>query len=200
MPIYYDFISPPQRENGSAQRPQYPCFVNQGTVSLDDLIDLIGPKCDKATTLRVLTALEEAIAVEIRRGHRVRIDGLGSFFPHLEGRPVESTDDIHAQSIHVDSILFKADKALVDACQSDILRAPADKGRHTSADCPLDKQLVLLAQHFATQDELTTRQFVQLTGLSTAKARKALAYLTASEYLQQKGTRSATHYTPGNRL
>ena len=199
MPIYYDFVSPPRREDGDDQRPQYPCFVNQGTVTLDDLIDLIGTKSDKATTLRVLTALEEAIAVEMRRGHRVRIEGLGSFYPHLEGRPVESKDDIHAQSIRVDTIQFKADKGFVDACQSDILRAPAGKGIRSSADCPLDKQLSLLAQHFTTQDELTTRQFVHLTGLCTSKAYQALDNLTDSGYLLRKGTRSATHYILGDR-
>lgn len=193
MPIYYDLVNRPDPENTGDPQPLYPRVVCKGTVKLSDLLVDMSTKVDEATLVRVLTALRAAVCTELMRSRRVHIEGWGSFSLRLEGRPVDEPEDIHAQSISVAGINFQPEKAFVKACrQGDIVRD--SEGFRTSADCPLSEQLALLANYFASHVELTTNEFVRLTGIRPTKARVALAELVERGYLARMGRLSATHY------
>ena len=87
MPIPYDLVRRPGKE-APEERPLFPRFVSQGTEHLDDLMADVESKCDRPTMLRATESLKEALVRAMSRGHRVHIDGLGTFTPHLESRPV----------------------------------------------------------------------------------------------------------------
>lgn len=193
MPIYYDLVRRLDPRKTGEPQPFYPQAKAQGTIGLKELLEDMGTKVDEATLLRTLTALRGAVCKELMRSRRVHIEGWGTFFVRLEGRPVDDPEEIHAQSISVADITFQPEKDFVHACrQGKIVRD--DNGFAASKACTLDEQLRILADHFAEESELTATRFKHLTGLIGGKAYEALDELMEKGYLLRKGRRASTHY------
>ena len=193
MPIYYDLVRRPDPDKTDLPQPLYPRVVHKGTAEKKELLTDMGAKVDEATLSRVLIALRHAVCRELMRSNRVHLEGWGSFTLRLEGGPVEDPEDIHAQSIQVAGINFRPDKAFVNACREGDIKRDSN-GFTASADCDLDAQLRVLADHFAEHREMTTRTFACRTGLVGKKAYNALANLVEKGYLLRLGKRAATHY------
>ncbi|MBO4443710.1 MAG: hypothetical protein J5814_02935 [Bacteroidaceae bacterium] len=195
MSIQYDLVQMPAREGEEPSQNYYPRFVSRGTVDLEGLIDKIETKCDRPTVYRVVTALEEVIAQELCRSHRVRLGDIGTFSPHLEGGPVADRSDIRAGSISVDSINFVPTKSFLRRCNAEGIER-ARTGFRASANLRIDEQKALLNEWFVTHREINTPQFAALSGIRIDKARKALKDLVADGFLLCLGHRNSTHYIP----
>ena len=198
MPIYYDLVRRLDPRKTGEPQPFYPQAKAQGTIGLKELLDDMGTKVDEATLLRVLTALRGAVCTELMRSRRVHIQGWGTFFVRLEGRPVDDPEEIHAQSIRVADITFQPEEAFVQACRQGKIERD-DKGFATSKAYTLEELVQILADHFANESELTASAFKRLTGLIGRKAYDALSELVEEGYLLRKGRRAATHYVRTDR-
>lgn len=192
MPIPYDLVRRPGKE-ALEERPFFPRFVSQGTVHLDDLMADVESKCDRPTMLRATESLKEALVRAMSRGHRVHIDGIGTFTPHLESRPVAAPNEIRSPSVEVTSVNFVPDATLVRQLQAaDIVRA--EQGYRNSPTLTDAELAAILDTHFATHRELRTPQFTQLTGLRPDRARAVLADLVRRHLLLREGSGPTTHY------
>lgn len=193
MPIYYDLVRRLDSRKTGEPQPFYPQAKAQGTVGLKELLDDMSTKVDEATLARTLMALRGAVCKELMRSRRVHIEGWGTFFVRLEGRPVDDPEDIHAQSIRVADITFRPEEAFVQACRQGKIERD-DDGFAASRAYTLEDLLRILADHFATESELTATTFKRLTGLIGRKSYEALAELVEKGYILRKGRRASTHY------
>lgn len=117
---YYKMREMPDLQ-GTGKRKTYPQMVITQMTALDDLLE----EMSEETTfgeheLRGMVGLlARHMAREMRRGHSVKIDGIGVFSPELglKKDAEEETPDgdtrRNARSVKVDGIRFRADKELV---------------------------------------------------------------------------------------
>jgi hypothetical protein len=140
-----------------------------------------------------LTLLEDEIPEFLADNHRLRIDGIGTFFLKLgfrervdeEGNPVKqhftNPEDITGNDVCVETIGFIPDQSLVDNVRR---RAPYfsnSKGRGVVGHSALytnEQLLARLAEWFQKSDYITVRYMRMYFGLTDHTARKYLKELS----------------------
>lgn len=121
--------------NGTGERRSYPQMVITRKTGLDELLEEMSEETTfGAHELRGMVGLlARYMAKEMRRGHSVKIDGIGVFSPELglkedaEEETPGGTTRRNARSVEVSGIRFRADKELVRQTGSGIRleRAPS---------------------------------------------------------------------------
>lgn len=192
--VEYDFFPVPGQESGAEAPRLYPRFVSSETLDLNGLIDRLDVKYDRATIVGVVTALEDALVHELGNSRSVRLGDIGTFSLHVSGPQVASRDEIRSPSIRVDGVNFKPTKRFVARCNTaGVTRAKA--GFHQSATLSVKEARQLLEKWFAQHDEITTPEFMNISGLRPDSARAMLHALVSSDYLKQSGRRNTTRYS-----
>ena len=174
--------------NQTGERRSYPRLILDGQTTTDELAGAIAA----ATTFGagevkgLLGALAERLAVEMRRGKSVKLDGIGTFTAALglrEGFEAETPGAAarrNARSICVKGVSFRPDKALVSATGRGLSlervggRAAASSDRYT----PAERAAMALA-FLDERPVLRVADYCRLTGLRPTRAREELRRLAA---------------------
>ncbi|MBP3838045.1 MAG: HU family DNA-binding protein [Prevotella sp.] len=94
MPIFY-YLYQNNREHFLNKGKWYARVIQNSTRSLHDIAGLIQSKTHvkKSDVLAVLTALPTVMDELLSQGHRLRIDGLGTFKVSISSRPAARRED-----------------------------------------------------------------------------------------------------------
>lgn len=158
----------------------YPQMVMTGQTGTRQLAEYIakGTGFAKGITEGVICELSEAIAHEMGMGRSVKIEGLGVFTPSLAlhvGKEREGTDENaqkrNAQSLHVGSVNFRADKRLIQETNNwcNLERAPWKPARSSRKYTP-EQRLALAQAYLEENPYLSVQDYRRLTGLLQTSA------------------------------
>lgn len=192
--VEYDFFPVPGQDSEKESARLYPRFVSKETLDLNELIDRLDVKYDRATIVGVVTALEDALVHELGNSRSVRLGDIGIFSLHVSGPKVKSRDEIRAASVRVDGVNFKPTKHFVTRCNAAGI-ARAETGFQQSAAMDEGGAKRLLEGWFASHEDISTTEFSHISGLRPDRARAMLHQLVAASYLKQSGRLSATRYS-----
>ncbi len=174
--------------NQTGERRSYPRLILDGQTTTEELAEAIAA----ATTFGagevkgLLGALAERLAVEMRRGKSVKIDGIGTFTAALslrEGFEPETPEAAvrrNARSIGVKGISFRPDKALVSATGQGLsLERVSGKPRASSARYTPGERAAMALAFLDERPVLRVADYCRLTGLLPTRAREELRRLAA---------------------
>ncbi|MGL2964921.1 HU family DNA-binding protein [Flavobacterium sp. RSB2_4_14] len=107
IPKQNSLVSPPEIK-------YYPCAVNKGEATLNDLAKIIASRStiSKADCYGVIIGLSEVISEALADGKIVRIDNLGSFQLRLHGIAAETEEVLGKSNIKEAKISYKPSKEL----------------------------------------------------------------------------------------
>lgn len=83
--VEYDFFPVPGQDSEEESPRLYPRFVSKETLDLNELINRLDVKYDRATIIGVVTALEDALVHELGNSRSVRLGDIGTFSLHVSG-------------------------------------------------------------------------------------------------------------------
>lgn len=174
--------------NQTGERRSYPRLILDGQTTTDELAGAIAA----ATTFGagevkgLLGALAERLAVEMRRGKSVKVDGIGTFTAALglrEGFDPETPGTAtrrNARSITVRTIRFRPDKALVSETGRGLrLERAEEKAAASSARYTPEERAALARDFLERRPVLRVADYCRLTGLLPTMAREELRRLAA---------------------
>lgn len=169
--------------NQTGERRSYPRLILDGQTTTEELAEAIAA----ATTFGagevkgLLGALAERLAVEMRRGKSVKIDGIGTFTAALglrEGFEPETPEAAvrrNARSIGVKGISFRPDKALVSATGQGLsLERVSGKPRASSARYTPGERAAMALAFLDERPVLRVADYCRLTGLLRDAAAREL--------------------------
>lgn len=96
-----------KRSNAQHRGWWYPKTVNLGTISTDEMAEIIQRNCSvkKSDVKAVLAELSEVMQDKLQASHRVRLDGIGSFKIGFKSHGAEIRERFsphkHIKSLHV---------------------------------------------------------------------------------------------------
>ncbi len=114
MPVQFKMIP---KQNNLVSPPEikyYPCAVNKGEVTLNDLAKIMASRStiSRADCYGVIIALSEVISESLANGNIVRVDNLGSFQLRLHGTAAETEETLGKSNIKEAKISYKPSKEL----------------------------------------------------------------------------------------
>jgi hypothetical protein len=134
------------------------------------------------------------MADELASGRRIHLDGLGYFQLTLTSPPIDSPKEIRAESVHVRSVAFRAEKSFKKRFRSILLKRSKEKkhSRYYSA-IEIDG---LLTGYFLDHAHITCRAFCSLCGFTESTGRRRLQQLVAEGKLRKAGYHNLPLYEP----
>lgn len=189
------------RLNGLDKNIRYPRLVVERCINLKQVAQAVA---DKSTFGRgevegLIAILVDTLSSYMALGYSVRLDGLGYFSSSLafKDKSLNYTTEGHmpnALSIAVRSIRFRPSRDFVSRtnrlCQLERSKTKA----YTRPSEDRDKRLSLALERIATQGYLHAYEYVGLTGLSSASARRELKKFLAEGLLGCRGRHSHRVY------
>ena len=119
MSIKYRMTEVKDNISSCPKKGYYAQVVTRGTIDTKTLCKHIADTCSlsRADMAAALIALSQNITDYLLAGYNVNIEGIGTFSISAESRIVESSNDIHAQSVKVKNINFRSAVSLKKAMQ-----------------------------------------------------------------------------------
>ncbi|MCD8137305.1 MAG: hypothetical protein LUH01_15685 [Parabacteroides gordonii] len=116
MSIEYDLFANPPRD-GESKPKLHARAINLQTVGTDELAAMIeGMSTFTAADIKgAIKAISERLFFCLSNSQSVRLDGIGTFSVTLKCKPVETRKEIHAASISVKNVEFRAAPELKSA-------------------------------------------------------------------------------------
>lgn len=148
-------------------------FAQAKRVYLEDLCAEISGACTltKADIVGCITALAEAIAKHVGRGHTVDVGELGTFSASL--RVAEDvTDKTAGQKIRVSKVCFRASSLLKRKAEQALERCGVGKAVvHAKAvQSTVEERLAVLQDYLKAHQSISIRNYAALVGLSRYRA------------------------------
>ena len=114
MPISFKLVPKQNNISNPPQIKYYPCAVNKGEITLDDLARVIASRStvSRADCYGVIIGLTTAIGEALADGRIVKIDELGTFQVTLQGTAAESENDLGKSNITAAKINYKPSKRM----------------------------------------------------------------------------------------
>lgn len=174
--------------NQTGEQRSYPRLILDGQTTTDELAEAIaaGTTFGAGEVKGLLSALAERLAVEMRRGKSVKVDGIGTFTAALglrEGFDPETPGTAtrrNARSITVRTIRFRPDKALVSETGRGLrLERAEEKAAASSARYTPEERAALARDFLERRPVLRVADYCRLTGLLPTMAREELRRLAA---------------------
>lgn len=194
MGIQYDFYQTPSPK-GSDRKPSLHARVKPvDTTTTAEVYELINQFTSLSTAdmKAAIDALANILEMKLTSGNRVHIDGLGTFGATLTCPPVDTPNEIRAESVRVKSVVFRPEKAFVQRIRRAGLERVREKNHsrnHTDGEVEAK-----LSAWFATQPTLSFRQFCTLCGFTRSTGQRRLKPLLDAGRLRRTGHWKAPLY------
>lgn len=183
MSAKYDLYKTPDiKETGEAQ-PLHPRIVSNGTIDKDEFLDRVHLFTGMSRSLLsgALESFQSELHDLLARGYNVELGELGFFSISLQGPPIMDKKEVHAQSIHLKNINFRASKTFKRAVyqklqleRSKTSPSPTT-GRLNEKEC-----LQRIDSHLEKYPVITRADYCRLTGL-----RKEYALQDLNNFIEQ---------------
>lgn len=196
MPAKYDFYQNPP--SGNRKPRLHARIISPGTVNTDELANQIHDRCTvtPADVKAVLSALADVMISRFRDGERIHIDGLGYFQLTLSCPPVRTEKEIRAESIRLDSIAFRPEKAFKDRLSTITFERIRQK-RH-SRSYTEEEADNRLKNYFSRHPYIARQDFQVLMGYTQTTANRTLKKLVEAGKLKRAGLYHFPVYEPAN--
>lgn len=163
---------------GTGKRKTYPKMVVRGTMTLDDIAELISAQSTFSVgdVKGVVCALAGALAHGMASGCNVKIEGIGTFSPALalrkgvEPEEVDGASRRNAASVKVGGVNFRADRTLVETTNSRAILERTHVRRARLRVALRSDRLELALAHLEKNGVLRVPDYQHLTGLGHTAA------------------------------
>lgn len=202
MAAIYELCEMPDlHKNG--EKVLYPRFRSIRQTGLDEIASYLCKETSfsEADVIGLIRALSGKLAVEMSRGHSVKLDGIGVFTPSLaferekDGQgSVSGSATITARNIGIDNINFRTDRSLRAGANASLQLAKSDSSRASSSTRYTPGQRLALAVDYLKSNPcLTLRAYQELTGLLRTTASLELRNWASMPYSGIKADGKGTH-------
>lgn len=112
MSIHYDLYDTPDIQKKGEEQPLHPRVVFNGTIDQEEFLDRVHKFTGISRSLLVgaMQSFQNELRDLLANGWIVELGDIGYFSVSLQGPPVMKKKDVHAQSISLKNINFRAGK------------------------------------------------------------------------------------------
>lgn len=197
MAIRFEFYESPVRPGEEEKGVKYHARpVTFRTTQTSTIINRIHDYCSlsRGDIMSALEGLGEALADELRMGHRVHLKGIGYFQVTLSCPETTDPKETRANKVKFKSIKFRADKILKgDMSKLEIQRSNYRKHSAKLSHIEIDS---LLTEHFQEHSFITSRQFQAICHMTRSTAIRHINRLIAENKLKNENTERQPFYVP----
>lgn len=173
MSIHYDLYETPDIQQTGEEQPLHPRVVPKGTIDQEEFLDRVHKFTGMSRSM--LAGAMQSFQNELRdllaNGWIVEMGDIGYFSVSLEGPPVMKKKDVHAQSIKLKNVNFRAGNQFKKEVgwqmkpeRGESITRPHGKGR-SEEEC-----LAIINEHLKKCPCLTRANYCQLTGHERRRA------------------------------
>jgi len=194
MAAFYDFYPNPPFEKAKGRL--HARAITSGTIGTNELAEEIQSRSTISTAdvVAVLSSLKDVAIDHFKDGHRIHIDGFGYFQITLSCPPVQTENEIRAESIRFKSVVFRPEKELTNKLKHIPFERVARKNhslKHTE-----DKMEEKLARYFSVKPFISRIDFQRLFGYTKSTANRHLKKLANEGKLRKSGLHRFPVYEP----
>lgn len=197
MAVKFELYKTPMPKEKQNKKRYHARPVSDETVDTEDLIHRIHSRCTltESDIIATLQELKIELAICLKKGKKVHIDGLGFFQVTLSCE--EEIRDPKAKRVHkvkLKAIKFKADKELKEELRDmDFERSKVKPHSANLSELEIDMKLT---DYFAENQIITRRNFENLCRMTQITAYRHIKRLIKEKKLQNLGTTHQPIYTP----
>lgn len=173
MSIHYDLYKTPDIQQTGEEQPLHPRVVFKGTVDQEEFLDRVHKFTGISRSL--LAGAMQSFQNELRdllaNGWIVELGDIGYFSVSLQGPPVMEKKDVHAQSIKLKNVNFRAGKQFkkevgwqIRPERGESTTRPHGEGR-SEEEC-----LTIINEHLKKYPCITRTDYSRLTGHNKKRA------------------------------
>ena len=173
MSIHYDLYDTPDIQKKGEEQPLHPRVVFNGTIDQEEFLDRVHKFTGISRSLLVgaMQSFQNELRDLLANGWIVELGDIGYFSVSLQGPPVMKKKDVHAQSISLKNINFRAGKQFkkeegqqMRPERGAAFTRPHGKGRNEE-EC-----LKLINEHLQRFPCLTRADYCRMTGHDKQRA------------------------------
>lgn len=197
MSARYNMFENPPQEGDEGKRMLHPRLVVNGTVSAEEFIKLAGSTSSiKTADLKgAFDLISGTLASYLAAGYNVELEGLGIFSLSLKSRPVEKKEDIHAQSIDLGAIHFRASPDLRRNVKHMMVLERVDNNPKKMT-FTIEERESRMKWYFDRNRFITCRVYASLNHCSRTKALDDLNLFREQGKIERKGRGNQGFYFP----
>ena len=190
MSLEYDLYETPDIQQTGEQQPLHPRVVFKGTIGREEFLDRVHKFTGLSRSL--LAGAMQSFQNELRdllaNGWIIELGDIGYFSVSLQGPPVMKKKDVHAQSISLKNINFRAGKQFKKEVGQQMKPKRGESfTRPNREERDAEKCLKIINSHLAKYPCLTRADYCRLTGCSKKLALKELNGFIADGLLIRYG-------------
>ncbi len=200
MSIHYDLYDTPDiRQTGEVQ-PLHPRTVFKGTINQDEFLDRVHKFTGISRSLLAgaMHSFQNELRNLLANGWIVEMGDIGHFSVSLQGPPVMNKKEVHAQSIKLKNVNFRAGSRFKKEIGWELkpergasLTRPQGKGR-SEEEC-----LAIINEHFKSYPCMTRTDYSLLTGHNKKRALAELNAFIGQGVLMRYGAGKQVVYVKG---
>lgn len=173
MSIHYDLYETPDIQQTGEEQPLHPRVVPKGTIDQEEFLDRVHKftGISRSMLAGAMLSFQNELRDLLANGWIVEMGDIGYFSVSLEGPPVMKKKDVHAQSIKLKNVNFRAGNQFKKEVgwqmkpeRGESITRPHGKGR-SEEEC-----LAIINEHLKKCPCLTRANYCQLTGHDKRRA------------------------------
>lgn len=190
MSIQYDLYETPDIQESGEQQPLHPRVVPKGTITQDEFLDRVNKftGISRSMLAGAMQSFQNELRDLLANGWIVELGDIGFFSVSLQGPPVMNKKDVHAQSIKLKNVNFRASRQFKKEVgwqmrpeRGESATRPRGKGR-SKEEC-----LAIINEHLDKYPCITRADYCRLTGHDKQRAVNELNYFIESGVLIRYG-------------
>lgn len=177
MSIHYDLYETPDIRQSGEEQPLHPRVVFKGTIDQEEFLDRVHKFTGMSRSM--LTGAMQSFQSELRdllaNGWIVELGDIGYFSVSLQGPPVMNKKEVHAQSIKLKNINFRAGSQFKKEVgwqmkpeRGESTTRPSGEG-HSEEEC-----LIIIHNHLNKYPCISRIDYSRLTGHDKKRALREL--------------------------
>lgn len=190
MSIQYDLYETPDIQESGEKQPLHPRVVPKGTITQDEFLDRVNKftGISRSMLAGAMQSFQNELRDLLANGWIVELGDIGFFSVSLQGPPVMNKKDVHAQSIKLKNVNFRASRQFKKEVgwqmrleRGESTTRPRGKGR-SKEEC-----LAIINEHLDKYPCITRADYCRLTGHDKQRAVNELNHFIESGVLIRYG-------------
>lgn len=197
MSIQYDLYDTPDIRQTGEEQPLHPRVVFKGTIGQEEFLDRVHKFTGMSRSMLAgaMQSFQNELKDLLSNGWIVELGDIGYFSVSLQGPPATKKKDVHAQSIKLKNVNFRAGKQFkkevgwqIKPERGESLTRPRGEG-HSEEEC-----LSFIQEHLRKHPCLTRTDYCRMTGHDKQRAIHELNAFIAQGVLIRYGAGRQTVY------
>lgn len=191
MSIHYDLYETPDVQQTGEPQPLHPRVVFKGTIGQEEFLDRVHKFTGISRSLLAgsMQSFQDELKDLLANGWIVELGDIGYFSVSLQGPPVMSKKDVHAQSIKLKNVNFRVGRQFRQEVSAQLrpergesITRPRKSG-HNKEEC-----LSIINAHLGKYPCLTRADYCRMTGHDKQRALNELNNFIEQGVLIRYGT------------